>query len=191
MHTAVGAVEKLTEIILIRERRVPRATEMPFKSCTLSNVVLFTGIVAICGLLFNHLRSFLSIVFHLADERRDPGRKKTLRERYGEWAVVTGCTDGIGKGYANELAHQGLNVVLISRTESKLRQLQREIEEKYSVRTKYIVAEFAEGEAVFSHIRKELQGINVAILGISDILFFLMLLNTPLNSLSSPAMHSE
>lgn len=160
---------------------------MPFKSNILSNVVLCTGILAICGQLFIHLRSLFSIIFHLAVEHWNPDKKKTLRQRYGDWAVVTGCTDGIGKGYANELAHQGLNVVLISRTESKLKQLQREIEGKFSVRTKYIVADFAEGEAVFPHIRKELQGINVAILGMFDILFVVMLSNSTINSLSVPA----
>ena len=35
--------------------------------------------------------------------------------------VVTGSTDGIGKAYAEELARQGLNIVLISRSEEKLR----------------------------------------------------------------------
>ena len=37
---------------------------------------------------------------------------KELR-KYGEWAVVTGATDGIGKAYAFQLAKQGLNVLLV------------------------------------------------------------------------------
>ena len=39
------------------------------------------------------------------------------RTRYGEWAIVTGATDGIGKAMALELAQKGLKVLLISRTE--------------------------------------------------------------------------
>ena len=34
--------------------------------------------------------------------------------------VVTGASDGIGKAYCHELAKQGLNVVLMSRTKIKL-----------------------------------------------------------------------
>ena len=42
--------------------------------------------------------------------------------RYGKdsWAVVTGSTDGIGKAAAIHLAKEGFNIVLISRTLSKL-----------------------------------------------------------------------
>ncbi|CAM9904324.1 unnamed protein product, partial [Chrysoparadoxa australica] len=52
-------------------------------------------------------------------------------KRYGEWAVVTGATDGIGRAYAFELARKGLSVLLISRTESKLVEVEKEIKSKY------------------------------------------------------------
>jgi 17beta-estradiol 17-dehydrogenase / very-long-chain 3-oxoacyl-CoA reductase len=42
-------------------------------------------------------------------------------------AVVTGATDGIGKAYAFELARKGLNIVLVSRTMSKLQDVAKEI----------------------------------------------------------------
>uniref|UniRef100_A0A5F9C8U9 Very-long-chain 3-oxoacyl-CoA reductase n=1 Tax=Oryctolagus cuniculus TaxID=9986 RepID=A0A5F9C8U9_RABIT len=45
----------------------------------------------------------------------------------GEWAVVTGSTDGIGKSYAEQLAKRGMNVVLISRSQDKLNQVSNEI----------------------------------------------------------------
>uniref|UniRef100_A0A8I3W7K3 Very-long-chain 3-oxoacyl-CoA reductase n=1 Tax=Callithrix jacchus TaxID=9483 RepID=A0A8I3W7K3_CALJA len=45
----------------------------------------------------------------------------------GEWAVVTGSTDGIGKSYAEELAKRGMKVVLISRSQDKLDQVSSEI----------------------------------------------------------------
>mmetsp|Transcript_104264 Transcript_104264/g.334432 ORF Transcript_104264/g.334432 Transcript_104264/m.334432 type:complete len:321 (-) Transcript_104264:50-1012(-) len=55
---------------------------------------------------------------------------KKLRD-YGEWGVVTGATDGIGRGYAIELAKQGMSVLLVSRTEAKLVEVEKEIKEKF------------------------------------------------------------
>ena len=58
------------------------------------------------------------------------GTELTL-ERYGKdsWAVVTGATDGIGKAAAMHIAKEGFNVVLISRTLSKLETVAKEVEE--------------------------------------------------------------
>jgi 17beta-estradiol 17-dehydrogenase / very-long-chain 3-oxoacyl-CoA reductase len=53
-------------------------------------------------------------------------------KKMGEWALVTGSTDGIGKAFAFELAKRGLNVVLISRTKEKLEQMAKEIQSKYA-----------------------------------------------------------
>ncbi|RMX70449.1 hypothetical protein DD238_000391 [Peronospora effusa] len=50
---------------------------------------------------------------------------------FGQWGVVTGATDGIGKELAMELARKGMNVVLISRTQSRLEEARAEILAKY------------------------------------------------------------
>lgn len=47
------------------------------------------------------------------------------------YSVVTGSTDGIGRQYAKELASQGMNIVLISRTETKLIEVSKEIGKLY------------------------------------------------------------
>lgn len=52
-------------------------------------------------------------------------------------SVITGSTDGIGKEYAFELASRGFNVVLISRTESKLVQVANEIGMKHNISRNY------------------------------------------------------
>eukprot|EP01023_Acetabularia_acetabulum_P003116 TRINITY_DN11331_c0_g2_i2.p2 TRINITY_DN11331_c0_g2~~TRINITY_DN11331_c0_g2_i2.p2 ORF type:complete len:305 (-),score=48.65 TRINITY_DN11331_c0_g2_i2:174-1088(-) len=49
-------------------------------------------------------------------------------KKFGSWAVVTGSTDGIGKAYAFELAHKGLNICLVSRTQEKLLAVSEEIQ---------------------------------------------------------------
>ncbi|XP_027472138.1 17-beta-hydroxysteroid dehydrogenase type 3 isoform X4 [Callorhinus ursinus] len=52
---------------------------------------------------------------------------KSFLKSMGQWAVITGAGDGIGKAYSFELARQGLNVVLISRTLKKLQAAAAEI----------------------------------------------------------------
>ena len=63
-------------------------------------------------------------------------------KKYGDWAVVTGCTDGIGKAYAEKLAKKGLNIVLLSRSLDKLNELSSYLTDKYKVKTKVIAADF-------------------------------------------------
>ena len=54
-----------------------------------------------------------------------------LTKKYGpnSWALITGATDGIGKGFAQVLAKQGFNIILSARNESKLQTVQKELEE--------------------------------------------------------------
>ncbi|KRX40456.1 Very-long-chain 3-oxooacyl-coA reductase, partial [Trichinella murrelli] len=49
-------------------------------------------------------------------------------KKLGDWAVVTGATDGIGKHYAIELAKRGLNVFILGRNEERLKNAVEEIE---------------------------------------------------------------
>jgi 17beta-estradiol 17-dehydrogenase / very-long-chain 3-oxoacyl-CoA reductase len=63
---------------------------------------------------------------------------KKYGSKSGNWAVVTGASDGIGKEYALQLAGKGFNIVLVSRTKSKLELLSTEIETKYKVATRIV-----------------------------------------------------
>ncbi|OWF47110.1 very-long-chain 3-oxoacyl-CoA reductase-like [Mizuhopecten yessoensis] len=85
-------------------------------------------------------------------------------KKTGAWAVVTGCTDGIGKAYTEQLAQKGMDIVLISRTESKLLTLAGDIESRFGVKTKIIVADFSQGATIYPGIRKGLEGIDIGVL---------------------------
>lgn len=85
-------------------------------------------------------------------------------KKMGAWAVVTGCTDGIGKSYTEQLAQKGMNLVLISRTESKLQTLAAEIESRFRVKTKIIVADFSQGASIYPGISKDLEGLDIGVL---------------------------
>ena len=70
-------------------------------------------------------------------------------KRKDSWAVITGASDGIGAEYAIELARHGYNIMLVSRTEVKLRKVQKDIKEELllnnlpMVKIKIIVTNFS------------------------------------------------
>uniref|UniRef100_A0A8C0J3Z8 Hydroxysteroid 17-beta dehydrogenase 3 n=1 Tax=Chelonoidis abingdonii TaxID=106734 RepID=A0A8C0J3Z8_CHEAB len=82
----------------------------------------------------------------------------------GEWAVVTGAGDGIGKAYSLELAKRGLNIVMISRTLEKLQKVATEIEQATGRNVKIIQADFTK-DYIYENIEKCLQGLEIGILG--------------------------
>jgi short-subunit dehydrogenase len=59
----------------------------------------------------------------------------TFLNKYGEWALITGASKGIGLEYARQIAAKGLNVVLVARSQHKLRELAGAIEADYPVKT--------------------------------------------------------
>ncbi|XP_033117960.1 very-long-chain 3-oxoacyl-CoA reductase-like [Anneissia japonica] len=84
--------------------------------------------------------------------------------KLGKWAVVTGATDGIGKAYAEQLAKLGLNIVLISRTLSKLQATASEIESRYKVKTRVIAVDFCLGPEIYSDIEEKLADLEIGVL---------------------------
>ncbi|KAG7484836.1 hypothetical protein MATL_G00053720 [Megalops atlanticus] len=83
---------------------------------------------------------------------------------YGQWAVVTGATSGIGRAYANELARRGLDIVLVSRSEEKLHAVAMEIERSYGRQTRVIQTDFTVGHAIYPAIAEKLDDLDIGIL---------------------------
>jgi len=75
-------------------------------------------------------------------------KQESFVNRFGEWAVVTGCTQGIGRAYVSALAARGMNVVLVSRNREVLMELAASIEETHKVKAYVIVADFTDNKAV-------------------------------------------
>ncbi|KAF7669877.1 hypothetical protein LDENG_00100530 [Lucifuga dentata] len=88
---------------------------------------------------------------------------KSFFTSMGEWAVVTGASEGIGRKYAFELAGQGMNVVILSRTKMKLDQVAKEIGDSTGKRVKVIAADFTE-ENIFTEIEDKLKDLNIGVL---------------------------
>ncbi|RSM14227.1 Very-long-chain 3-oxoacyl-CoA reductase [Fusarium oligoseptatum] len=86
----------------------------------------------------------------------------------GTWAVVTGASDGLGKEYALQLAAKGFNLVLVSRTLSKLESLAAEIQEKYpgkGLEIKSLAMDFSQNnDADYERLAELIQGLDIGIL---------------------------
>jgi len=73
--------------------------------------------------------------------------RRDLSSQYGAWALVTGCTRGIGREYALGLARRGLNVMLVARDKKALENLAEEVRAE-GVQAKVVVEDFAKEGAV-------------------------------------------
>nr|XP_019567525.1 PREDICTED: testosterone 17-beta-dehydrogenase 3 [Rhinolophus sinicus] len=88
---------------------------------------------------------------------------RSFLKSMGQWAVITGAGDGIGKAYSFELARRGLNVVLISRTLEKLQAVASEIERTTGSSVKIIQADFTKDD-IYEYIEEKLKGLEIGIL---------------------------
>lgn len=67
-----------------------------------------------------------------------------LRDRYGDWAVVTGASSGIGAELARQLAQAGFHLVIHGRDAGKLAQLQGELKGPPGLRVEAVVADLTQ-----------------------------------------------
>ncbi|KAJ5172781.1 hypothetical protein N7492_005374 [Penicillium capsulatum] len=100
-------------------------------------LLLGTGGLVVACKVWTFLRVLLSL-FVL------PGKPLRSFGPPGSWAVITGASDGLGKEFALQLARAKFNLVLVSRTESKLVALANEITKQYpNVETKTLAMDFS------------------------------------------------
>ena len=96
--------------------------------CTKENLILGLASYATYKLAVRPTLSFLGTVYRYMIRPR-----RNLKARYGEktWAVITGSTSGIGAGFARQLAEEGFNLVLVSRSRDKLEAQKAELAQKF------------------------------------------------------------
>lgn len=84
--------------------------------------------------------------------------------KYGEWAIVTGGSDGIGKAFVGELAKKGMNIVLISNVPHDLETVANRIQKKYKVKTLAINVDFTKGTGVYNGIQQKIKDLDIGVL---------------------------
>jgi len=107
----------------------PYANVIP--SSMLANYYYQWCVLATIGFIwsfFKIMKLFRVIYFHFLRPATDLTQYGATK---GGWAVVTGCTDGIGLALAEELANRGFNLILISRNKEKLDTLDKDLRDKY------------------------------------------------------------
>lgn len=89
--------------------------------------------------------------------------KNRLKNKYGEWAIVTGASSGIGLELTTQLAGAGFNLIINSRHLEKLKVVERDLKSKHQIELKIIDADVS-GTAGINKIIEVTQGLNIGLL---------------------------
>lgn len=89
--------------------------------------------------------------------------ESNFKNKYGEWSLITGASSGIGKAIAYEIADKGLNLVLVARGQKELEKVAEEIQNKYKISTKVVVADLSNQNGIDEVITKT-QLLNIGLL---------------------------
>lgn len=58
----------------------------------------------------------------------------SLKKKYGDTALVAGASEGLGAAFANYLAAEGMNLILIARRKEKLEELATKLSDRYKIK---------------------------------------------------------
>ena len=92
--------------------------------------------------------------------------KLRLKSKYGNWAIVTGASSGIGLELASQLAEAGFNLVINSRHIDKLEEVEKQLKVNTSIEIKIVASDVSETEGI-NKIIQSTQGLNVGLLIVS------------------------
>lgn len=89
-------------------------------------------------------------------------QKKRLKINYGDWAIVTGASSGIGLELATQLADAGFNLILNARNAERLKTVAQKLT-SFNIQIKLVVADLSESAGVDQIITVS-QGLNIGLL---------------------------
>jgi uncharacterized protein len=89
--------------------------------------------------------------------------KIRLKTKYGEWAIITGASSGIGLELATQLASAGLNLVINSRHLGKLQEVEKQLKSVSNIDIKIVACDVSQTEGI-DKIIQATQGLNLGLL---------------------------
>jgi short-subunit dehydrogenase len=85
------------------------------------------------------------------------------KRRFGPWALVTGASSGIGRGFALQLAANGLNVVLAARRRPLLEELRGQLVDQFGVQARVVQTDLT-SEGFLDEIKRATDDLEVGLL---------------------------
>lgn len=82
-----------------------------------------------------------------------------FKEKYGQYALIAGGSDGLGYAFAEAIAKRGLNLVLMARQEDRLIAAAARLKETYKIDIIPIAADMAD----FENVKKSVSALKVPI----------------------------
>lgn len=82
-----------------------------------------------------------------------------FKEKYGQYALVAGGSDGLGYAFAESLARRGLDLILIARQEDRLKAAAARLKEAYPIDVIPIAADMAD----YDNVKKLVRALKVSI----------------------------
>lgn len=87
----------------------------------------------------------------------------TLKEKYGNLALIAGASEGIGAAMSHYLASKGIDLVLVARRKEPLELFANLLSHKYKINTYCIVCDLTDSNATLT-IKEALQGKEINLL---------------------------
>lgn len=84
-----------------------------------------------------------------------------LREKYGEWGIVLGATEGVGEAFCKKLAEGGMNLVMVGRREELLHEKGEHFKSEYGVDYKVVRADLSEPDDACEKIFAATKGLDM------------------------------
>jgi len=92
--------------------------------------------------------------------------KSRLLVKYGDWAIITGASSGIGFELATQLAQAGFNLIIQGRNLDKLNEAEMQLSVHSNITIKSVAADVSEQEGIEKIIQVS-QGLNIGLLIVS------------------------